>query len=687
MYGAEAAGGQFGADWNGGHTFSQSAVDFSMQEYIEPEVAHKNPQLSAEEIRFEATRILALRLVQDQSFDRKETLREEDMVTKWEVAEIDGKKQLVTRYGDRNVSLEELWRHTEEFALRVGKPEAFNRAEMHMQLVMQDALIARRATSVAFTLSHPDSVRYIQHWKQGVDGEFYSTQIDIGKHAGRDLRHDEVKGFLDRFRDHHRDTAIEVEGAVAGSYVAVRGSLDVEAVTRTAQSYTAMIDGRGSFTRRSSLPEYAPQSALDAPDRAYPLWVITDRRWFGEYKREEPPILDRIRDKEKKDIPQQTKVNYKQEKLSFTPTMPVRHEGSSDGKIIRKEYDVRHTARNSLHIVTETGVAFHAVPAILARLAEKLPAPVQAVEKSIRRHAKKESKRKKKEASVRGLATTLLSRDEAQIGVVISNKDDIASWKDLPAGRQAPRNDIPFLSPERVEPLRKGKERRKRKKRTNLNREMYVGNRRHATGEAIRRKEQGRRVKRRKEKGIKKVAALPRRQAGASEMIPSDLKKLEVAREKRWLRRVVRRAEQMVEAKPLSKKEKKLWVAVAVAAQKFVGELTQVRKEVPTKTHQRIERKRKKERVASAGVVFGWMVWILLTRKDAPVQKNIANLLPVERKLATILHRSTHEEPRWMLWSIIHYLAAIREQGMRNYPMKKKRRTLPKQGVIFTFAS
>ena len=267
-----------GMDWNGGHTFSQAAVDFGFHEYIEKDVARENPQLSVHGVYVEAKRILALRLAQDRFFDEKETAREEEMVTKWEVAQIDGRKQLVTRYGDRMVSLEELWRHTEEFAVKVGKPEAFNRAEMKTQLAIQDALVTKEVKSVVFILSHPESVRYAQKWHRGEDGAFYSTQIDIGREAGGDLRHDEVKGFLDRFRQEHRDTVVDVNGAIAGSYVALTGSMDTRSIRAVARQNRIALDvafpaPRPDFFRRKTDQrsrdgqEHAWQSERRAMDR------------------------------------------------------------------------------------------------------------------------------------------------------------------------------------------------------------------------------------------------------------------------------------------------------------------------------------------------------------------------------------------------------------------------------------
>ncbi len=281
---------------------------------------------------------------------------------------------------------------------------------------------------------------------------------------------------------------------------------------------------------------------------------------------------------------------------------------------IQKHHELMRRGVAALAVISETGIAIHAAAFILASLVEKLPAPVRAVEKSIKRHAEKELRKEKKE---------------------------------LQKAKQETKKDSVKVQPlrsERVEPLRAAKERKKKKIRTEVKRER-------------------RRVKRSKENGSKKIAA-------ASEMIPSASEK-RGGREKRKLQRVVEKSVRRHKKKELRRSEKR-----------------ETKKDsVPLKEKKRSIQRKEREMVA--GMVFGWMVWMMLNRVNFPPVESKIAMVVQERRGAKLIHPSgdEHRGSPWVLLSIIWYLTAIREQGMKNYPMKKKRRTLPKQGIIFAFAS
>ncbi len=277
---------------------------------------------------------------------------------------------------------------------------------------------------------------------------------------------------------------------------------------------------------------------------------------------------------------------------------------------IQKHHELMRRGVAALAVISETGIAVHAGPMILASLVEQLPPSVQAVGKSIERHAKKELRKEKKELRK--------------------------------AKREAKKDSVKVqpLRSERVEPFRAAKERKKKKVRVKVSTEVKVGNR----------KEQRRRVKRSKENGVKKVAT-------AEKLTPIVTKRRE-RREKRKLQRVVEKS-----VRRYKKKESR-------------------------RVQPLIEKKRsiqKKEREAVTGMVFGWMVWMMLNRANFPSVESKIAMVVQERRGAKLIHPSGVQQ--WVLRSIIWYLTAIREQGMKNYPMKKKRRTLPKQGIIFAFAS
>ena len=332
-----------------------------------------------------------------------------------------------------------------------------------------------------------------------------------------------------------------------------------------------------------------------------------------------------------------------------------------------------------LAIIAETGVAIHAAPFILASLAEKLPVPVLAVVKSMRRHEKRELRMKNKE--LRRIAKQETKKDSVKVQPLRSERiEPLRVAKERKARRkrgqeigvkrvataekltpivtkrrerrekqrlqrvvriakQETKKDSVKVQPlrsERIEPFRVAKERKKKKIRAKVKREVKVGNR----------KELGRPVKRAKEIGVKRVAT-------AEKLTPIVTKRRE-RREKQRLQRVVK-------VQPL------------------------------------IERKRstkRKEREAVAGMVFGWMVWMMLNRANFPPVESKIAMLVQERRGATRLHRLMRSicgqelirpsgDQHWVLLSIIWYLTAIREQGRGSNPTN----VLPKYAVIFAYNS
>ena len=70
---------------------------------------------------------------------------------------------------------------------------------------------------------------------------------------------------------------------------------------------------------------------------------------------------------------------------------------SHAGTIIEKRYAEYRQGKKKLAFIAKTGIAVHAAPAIFARLAEKPPRLITAMEKSVRRHKRKELRIKKYE--------------------------------------------------------------------------------------------------------------------------------------------------------------------------------------------------------------------------------------------------------------------------------------------------
>lgn len=337
-------------------------------------------------------------------------------------------------------------------------------------------------------------------------------------------------------------------------------------------------------------------------------------------------------------------------------------------EVILKRHSEMKKEMAVLGVIAETGVAVHAAPVILARLAEKLPTPIMAIKKSIERHTRDELKRKEKELRK--------TKGEAQ-------KDS---------------EKVYILKPKRVEPLRKGKERKKGEKRMKGLREITAGSRRHTLVERVRGKEQRRRIKRAKEIGVKKIAA-------AETLTPIVLKR----REKRERRRVVQRAKRLLESKQLLKREKNLWVALVVAAAEFNPTPYKSYLASPANSYAVVggapargdytgQANLSMERglVAVAGARFAWVAWMLMNSVNFPP---VGSKFVAFRLEAPVRMDDGEQEPTlWVLLSIVWYLTLLREgahvgstikshRSKRTKGKTKTRRTMPQNAVIFAFRS
>lgn len=308
--------------------------------------------------------------------------------------------------------------------------------------------------------------------------------------------------------------------------------------------------------------------------------------------------IDRIRRVfagEKKDEGKTHRPNVQPERLTIEK---IREKPERIVKMIETRHAEMQKSRGALLVAVETKVALGAVPALLAILAKEQPKPIRAVEKSMRRHKKKELGASAKRDAQKDSVKVQLSRSE------------------------------------RVEPLRVAKERKVS-------------------------------VRRGKEKGVKIIAT-------ASKMIPSASERRE-RREKRKMRQAVEKSLRRHKKTELKRETKKDSVKVQPLKTERVEPFKERKRNI-----------QRKEREAVAGIVFGWMVWMMVTRKDSETPKNNFKRSHPALQGETLRRQ---EVTSWTLLSIIYYLTAIREQGKGNYPMKKKRRKLPRKAVIFAFRS
>lgn len=646
------------AGWRGDHTFNSGATIYSLEHFLEPEVQINHPHWTSDQVRSEAMRRMELRLAQDKLFTGKETDRDGEMTTRWEVQDIDGRPQLVTRYGDSHISLETLWRHTEEYAERIGVPEAFNREEMKMQLAIQDALILKKATGAALALSHPDSIRYVQTWTVGRDGTFYSKQIDVGMKMGRDLKHQEVDGFIGKIRDTFAKQTVMLDGVGQYSYVTVRGVIDENTVTRTAtlfaQSrqltpYDRLTESRYPRPLIGVLhePRFTPNERTHEvyPIKLQPvdyLRAIRDPRFIEEPRHASVPrprLSDRII----------TIVPFVTESTRELPRRTEKSEPKEQSlpKTLEKVYKESVATIQELVIIQKSGIGFGAIPVLLEKLTIEPPLEIKHVEKSIRR------KRRKKEK----LAKATHQKE------AVSIKRNTLLYERKPLKKESQRRSISI-----------GKEKRATKRRRPPTQaiEKRLEKPVRKQKDTVKRKE--RRTRSRSEAPEKREARLlrahRRRRLARERRLHATVRPEHVKRhslERVITRRVVRRMIWMEVHKPLKRKENK---------KIFLNEKAKKRIETIVPKH------RHEDVVPVSRFMFGWAVFLLLGRGDRPLQKDSSSVRLKKRDVMIKKGMRT-----WVLLSIIWHLAMIRESGRgskRQQPVMPAQACLPaRQGVIF----
>ncbi len=189
--------------WRGDHSFSSDAASYSLTHFIEPEIVKEHPDWGAEKIQTEARERFTKRLAQDLSYEKRESHHEETVVHWIPVETADGTTELATQYGDRLITLRELWEHTREYAAYVGNPDAYNPQEERAQMNMQDAFVRGEATGFVSVLSHPDAVRYVQVWEKNADGDVTSKQVDLFAATGRDFTYQESEQLIRHIAELH----------------------------------------------------------------------------------------------------------------------------------------------------------------------------------------------------------------------------------------------------------------------------------------------------------------------------------------------------------------------------------------------------------------------------------------------------------------------------------------------------
>lgn len=482
-------------------------------------------------------------------------------------------------------------------------------------------LAAMGANRIVFPEQHMDTSgnivsRYLSVWTKSTSDptRFDGTRIDLGKNF---LVEDVRTGSSFTAFQHQGDIAFHQHGVEKQAFVLEVKDSGGEPLETVEKAIITSIHRSHQELYAHDI-RVADTSLLDRRERIVESEVRNVQNEAGYQNRRTEIYVHIPRAVLRDTIPMVRGV----ERLTLEKT---REKPVSVVEVIEKRHRKMRKEVAAITLIAETGIAVHAAPFILAVLSEKLPLPIRAVEKSVRRHKGKELRIKNKE--LRRTAKREPKQDSVKVQPVRS---------------------------ERVEPLGAAKERKRRKKRSKGN-------------------------------------GGPPRRAAAEKLTPIRIKKPmnPEGRRFRQLRRVMKSAERILGIKQMPKKEKKLWMALVVAATKFnfINLTFPQRTSRPMNetlkqcSNAKIEDKRREETV---GLRIAWMVWMMLHNAKktgfhpAKMQGEILNTKNISRE---------SEPTPWVLLSIIWYLTAIREQGMKNYPVKKKRRTLPRQGIIFAFAS
>lgn len=265
------ADGPGGADgWDGGHSVSVSSWLYSFDDIIKPAVAASHPSWSQDEIHTHALKIFNTRIAENARIFRDEEKNAEGMDTLWEVAEIDGTRQLVVKDGAyKGTSLNEFWEHTRQFAEEQNSPQAYNVLEHQAQLSMQTALVQGRAISAVTILSHPEDIKYVQVWEAQEDGTIITRQIDLKNTAGRHLTHEEGKSLIEKLAEKYTKNKITDDSSSQYVHVLTHEKIPIKDVKIAAQAHVS-VSWQGGNTQEKitteSVRHVAPMRRLPHVD-------------------------------------------------------------------------------------------------------------------------------------------------------------------------------------------------------------------------------------------------------------------------------------------------------------------------------------------------------------------------------------------------------------------------------------
>lgn len=599
--------------------------------------------------------------------------------------------QMVTETG---VSLEEMTANITQGRYASLVPENI-KATAHLEAAtLREAtrLAVEGAEKIILPEQHLDTdgnivSRYLSVWtKNASDPTRYDgSRIDLGKNVriedvrtGTSFTAFEQQNTIAFRQDpnHKQAFALAIHTNTSNSFAEIKNEIVIKIHRSHQETYSRPLD---------SVPRQRQQTQT-IPQESHRVGTLTDvsSSVFRDSRETARTVAIYLRNKKTQHevhadggVKRDAAIARNSERTSQRLTVAtIREAPVRVGELVVKRHGQMRIDARAIGVIAETGVAIHAAPILLARLSEKVPAPIKALEKSLRRHERKVRKVPHFAKATRGrreapsFANATEGRREAgEIRIEVKRKKE--------KGKKGFQK-VQLLRSEGIEPLRKTKESK-------------------------------RRLKRRHEKGDKRVAV-----AETLTPIASERKDRQAGRR---LRRAMRRAERIIERRPLPKQEKKLWAALVLAAAEFKPSVLphespsqnkKVERELKNPGFQRakpglVERTYSDERAIASGVRFALIVWMMVNHAHIPpVESKLATFISTKdgrkRRGAKLVHPKGEEKEStpWVLLSIIYYLTALREQGMvnttnvtntTNQQNKTTQRTLPHYAVIFAYAS
>lgn len=670
-----------GGGWNGNHNLSISVLYFDLEEYEIPAVAeeHKKDNWTHDQIREEAITRISRRSAVNMKFymgEIGETDRDDETTIVWTPTETaPGVYELTTKWADKTISMRDLWNRTKNYARRTGKTEAYDPKEEKVQMDMQEKFLRGDIDSYIAPIWHPENVRLVQVMERQADGSVIADQLDIAQAVGRDLTRDEAELLIKNISKISENGVLH-ESSEYPHLMLQRGFFDKGNIVYLAQRQIQAVDRKrhkekislkGFAVREIKVDVQIPRSLVgkvigakikesavgqevEKTKRVLDVKPLENFLYHSGETRRVTPLFEK-----KKIIAKRVDEIIEKGRSALVKLQEKSQEAAIF--ITQRYRDMRQSLR-ILSIVPDSRLARVAMPFVLLSLTKEMPKSILSVEKSKKRHKKKEVKKIKRKEKLHIKTTGLKESRVKYIGT------------EHPLKPQADRKEKRLEKKKIIEAVTI--------KLLDLNKKLLL-----------------------KEKLVKVAKEI-------FIVIPTQTKKEFIS----WIQRkkeTEQKAHVILEKKGIVKpKEKTLWTHVAVLAGEL-GRLIDLQKpEETTKKKGKIEsayadrakngvlkeKRRIKLQEAIVGFSLSWVMLLLLASEPHEGEQKLDKEKKKEEK-----ESSTEKETPWLLLSIIWHMTMIREQGIVQVTGKKQKKkkknmvhvvTLPweepqERGIIYQF--